>query len=76
MKCQDCLYWVRYRHSMTKGQCRRYSPELREKLSGWFFLIFGGLESESAETSWPETLCDDWCGNFTSKIKISKTTGK
>jgi len=66
MTCQTCKYWTAFKGSKEKGQCRRFSPEVVPETDG------GGIAtlffvSTDLKTKWPETLYDDWCGEYESK---------
>lgn len=65
MRCDDCKFWLKFETESAKdGQCRRMPPqnvgESTWKQSEYVYII-------EAETLWPVTTCDDWCGEFKTK---------
>jgi hypothetical protein len=51
--CSTCKFW-----SQDTEQCRINPPQLVQAFSGGF--IYHG--TDDAETAWPETSANDWCG--------------
>ena len=59
MKCEDCKWWVRDHKSKDWGSCHRMPP--------WFQDPESKAEVSEAAAYWPNTIDDDWCGEFEHK---------
>ena len=70
-ECGNCKYWATFKGEKTKGQCRRYTPEVIASTSGGGFLTCFGIAT-TAKTEWPRTEYDDWCGEHELKPEPEK----
>jgi hypothetical protein len=64
--CEGCRYWARWlnqpRNSEVRGECRRHSPD-----------IVTDAKSGQANTRWPSTRADQFCGEFRS-VPMARVT--
>ena len=57
--CASCRFWLRF-SSDDSGMCRRRAPSP---------VILPGFELSSAESTWPQTCDDDWCGEWEEDLR-------
>ena len=51
--CSSCKFWKQFEGG-ENGECRRHSPRPKSN-------------REITVTEWPETVPDDWCGDYQQK---------
>lgn len=80
MTCKTCRFWHQTNHAIEhdvfveKGQCRKNPPTINNQPllgmneKGEVYPLPGEITSR-----WPETLADDWCGEY-EREEIVETT--
>lgn len=63
--CGACAFWDRGNHSTT-GLCRRWGPDRLAVTDSLAVLV--------AESGWPTTGPDDWCGEFEAADPVTPMT--
>lgn len=62
IKCKDCKFWLDLQQDDRYGVCHRHAPSPQVKLKNRPINGITGLTD--ATTYWPETLENEWCGEF------------
>jgi len=74
--CQTCRFWRRGRKIGDTvpftGDCRIRAPQVFQEGS---LLDKSGWSAASAETCWPKTREDDWCGQHEAGAALTSATG-
>jgi len=59
MRCRTCRFWEEINQSL--GRCHRYAPRPRVKE--------GTGNRMSLIPLWPKTKADEWCGDWSVRVK-------
>ena len=51
--CYDCRFWAATGLAPSQGKCHRRAPLPSARTGG-----------ETVEVVWPQTMANDWCGEF------------
>lgn len=58
--CASCQFWEHHHEDLLAGDCRRRAP----RLAGMAAPHGNATYQEPRAAMWPETMRDDWCGEY------------